>query len=1243
MIARQRSMNRNVLATPFCLLMALALTALAGHATAARAEDNPGEGAPEPPQGPSFPTSQGPNVWTFRTDTAPELDWYQPCDGGDNEIDFVINVHDVDLSTVRIAILTLAVWDVDFNCGNACGGQCERDPVYLNGQWLWFPVPYLTGANNQWSTVSFIVFPQWIVDGDNSISILIDTLTGSCWCVECDWGQLTLFAGATPEMDDIEIAPDNPTTLQDVTFTAVLKNMDGYEVVSIAWSGDVPAGNGNPSYTAQPASGTHGKDKNITATLTYRNTSTGATGTHSKSKMFNLFFKKTGDEDNDGVPNWFGYWNQLDVGDRHGITDVRYDAGLAGADGQYSWATTHVTIGPGAAGVDEKPPGTRIVGIDNFAQTLTHECYHYYEWNTWWRNQSPTDTDGDLLPDWYEDVGDDGIPNTGDPHELDGIFNGGETYDVTQARTAGNPWSGAYADIEWVTHLATDNNRGPHDEDWANPGKQTDPPEPMFWAGREPNDPADPEERERIWIPPLSPPGLFNDTYVDYGADLDGDGLYDYLVVEVGLDVVDEGSYTVAGGLRDSSGNLTWAASTELLAPGEQVMTLSFDGAQIRSRRVAGPYELVLLNLYDEGSILLDYEELAYTTAPYSHTDFDNAGSEVVAAIGESLLDGNGDGLADFLEITFEVDCSSLGEVTLEGFLFTANGKLIAHARNAQSPGVGLHTFSLTIDGKAIRRTRADGPYLLRSLALFEGEQRTDFIYAPYQTQAYAYTDFEGGGAEFAPISTFADYGVDLDGDGLFDLLRLEATIDVSQAGPYALVGRLFDGEHDWIADATVETDASAGQQTFPLDFPGAPISQHGAPGPYLLRYAFLYDGNGSVADCLPETYVTSPYSAADFQRPLVQVTGNYDDYASDVDGDGIYDYLTLDVEVIVVNAGSYAMNARLMDESGNEIVWASTTESIPADQTHMLRLDFDAEAIYDHQVDGPYYVRDLYLYNVANPGQSVYIYDAHTTGPYSYWQFGGLPPLPLDIKPGSCPNAFNAQSHGVLPVAVMSTENVDVTEVDISTLLISRADGVGGMVAPHEGPPGPHTVLEDVATPFDGQPCDCHELEGDGILDVSMKFKVDDLVEGLDLDNLPGGSMVELVVTGNLVDGTPFIASDCIRTVPENGMQSFNLSVSSNIPDVYVEVSPLDSHQDGPGFCNFARSYVAGSLVALTAPASVEGRPFLAWNVDAVLQNLGQTTIELPQGSLTGAHAVYGRGIGPLLRPVPAAGPVQP
>ena len=228
-----------------------------------------------------------------------------------------------------------------------------------------------------------------------------------------------------------------------------------------------------------------------------------------------------------------------------------------------------------------------------------------------------------------------------------------------------------------------------------------------------------------------------------------------------------------------------------------------------------------------------------------------------------------------------------------------------------------------------------------------------------------------------------------------------------------------------------------------------------------------------------------------------------------------------------------------------------------------------------------------------------------------------------VDIKPGSCPNPLNRNSHGVLPVALIDTEDFDVSLVDISSVRLYRADGVGGDVAPNEGPPGPHSVVEDVATPFDGEACGCHDLSGDGIDDLVMKFRTDDVVAVLELDSLNPGDEIELVVSGSLLDGTEFTsAGDCILILPP-GLP--DLTVMSSAADLFVEVSPTDLNIDGGGFESFERAYDPGTTLTLSAPASVGSRPFRAWAVDGVLQARGQSVIEVTIAEALTARPLYG------------------
>jgi hypothetical protein len=110
-------------------------------------------------------------------------------------------------------------------------------------------------------------------------------------------------------------------------------------------------------------------------------------------------------------------------------------------------------------------------------------------------------------------------------------------------------------------------------------------------------------------------------------------------------------------------------------------------------------------------------------------------------------------------------------------------------------------------------------------------------------------------------------------------------------------------------------------------------------------------------------------------------------------------------------------------------------------------------------------------------------------------------PPPPVitvsvDIHPRSWPNPLNVNKNGVLPVAVLGTEDFDVTQIDPPTILLAG-------VAPLRW------ALEDVGTVGD-------PLAGpDGFTDLTLKFDAQAIVAALDPVN--DGDVVILHLTGNL------------------------------------------------------------------------------------------------------------------------------
>lgn len=158
----------------------------------------------------------------------------------------------------------------------------------------------------------------------------------------------------------------------------------------------------------------------------------------------------------------------------------------------------------------------------------------------------------------------------------------------------------------------------------------------------------------------------------------------------------------------------------------------------------------------------------------------------------------------------------------------------------------------------------------------------------------------------------------------------------------------------------------------------------------------------------------------------------------------------------------------------------------------------------------------------------------------------GGTPPivdmgtyeheaaLLLDIHPGQCPNRLNIRSNARVQMAVVGTDVFDVTLIDTDSLVLERADGLGGSLTAWDQGHGHGNAISvgDSATPFYGDLCDCQSNGRDGIVDLVLSFRMRDLVRELELRGIGPKTPLMLTVRGQLLDGTPFDASDCILTI---------------------------------------------------------------------------------------------------------------
>jgi probable HAF family extracellular repeat protein len=124
-----------------------------------------------------------------------------------------------------------------------------------------------------------------------------------------------------------------------------------------------------------------------------------------------------------------------------------------------------------------------------------------------------------------------------------------------------------------------------------------------------------------------------------------------------------------------------------------------------------------------------------------------------------------------------------------------------------------------------------------------------------------------------------------------------------------------------------------------------------------------------------------------------------------------------------------------------------------------------------------------------------------------------------VDIKPGGCPNPVNVKRSGVLPVAILGTGDYDVTTIVPTSVRLAGVEPL-------------RNSLEDVAAPAsDVNDCNCTEDGPDGLLDLTLKFDTQEIVEAI--GDVNDGDVVILELTGVLYDPvpyeTPIEGADCI------------------------------------------------------------------------------------------------------------------
>jgi hypothetical protein len=221
-------------------------------------------------------------------------------------------------------------------------------------------------------------------------------------------------------------------------------------------------------------------------------------------------------------------------------------------------------------------------------------------------------------------------------------------------------------------------------------------------------------------------------------------------------------------------------------------------------------------------------------------------------------IDSDYNDIYDAISVNVGIDVYKAGLYTITGSLYNLNGSEIWAATQTY---LDIGAQNIYLDFSDINST---GKMRIGNLTLYNDAGYTlDHVEREYATRDY--NEIEQGSPVAKFTGNYSDNGIDVDGNGIYDLLEIVVGMHVHSPGEFTLTGTLHGQKGEEIAWSIDQRQLSEGYQQMQLDFDGKAIGRHGASGPYQLRDLLLASNNWSMSDLVSKAYNTSSYNASQF------------------------------------------------------------------------------------------------------------------------------------------------------------------------------------------------------------------------------------------------------------------------------------------------------------------------------------------------------------------------------------------
>jgi len=251
-------------------------------------------------------------------------------------------------------------------------------------------------------------------------------------------------------------------------------------------------------------------------------------------------------------------------------------------------------------------------------------------------------------------------------------------------------------------------------------------------------------------------------------------------------------------------------------------------------------------------------------------------GAELTGNVYDYGFDTDGDGVYNYLIAELEVSVSNAGVYEVEAYALVGERPyeyLWFYTFNQTYLNTGLQKISLKFKGLVIYQAKINVTKLA-DVYLSDAYEQLSYFSEMNLSRTYVYTEFEFG-ARFT--GEIYDAGVDTDGDGLFNYLRIGVEIEVSESGVYVLYAYgLSENGRPYYVYQGYEGYFDEGKHTVYLEYYG-PMLAYNRFSPASLVDIYLYDrSTWTRLDYAPSFNLSRKYDYTLFDAPSGDMQVNF-------------------------------------------------------------------------------------------------------------------------------------------------------------------------------------------------------------------------------------------------------------------------------------------------------------------------------------------------------------------------------